>query len=103
MLEPIYRQRNDFPNLVRVLEIEARHAQETERRIALLQEIAAAHEDGSDDPAGAYEALARALAESPVDPETQQRLERLARVLGRQEDLVGALRAHRRQRSATTR
>ena len=29
MLEPVYRQRNDFPNLVRVLEIEARHAQET--------------------------------------------------------------------------
>jgi tetratricopeptide (TPR) repeat protein len=88
MLEPVYRLRNDFPRLIGVLEIEARHAQEAGRRIALLQEIATAFEDGCDDPGSAYGALCRALAESPLDPETERRAERLARVLGRFEDLV---------------
>jgi golgin subfamily B member 1 len=88
MLDPVYRSRSDFPNLIRTLEIQARHAQEIPRRIALLHEIASAYEDGCDDPVQAYEALAAALAENPVDPETQQRIERLARVLERFEDLV---------------
>jgi tetratricopeptide (TPR) repeat protein len=88
MLEPVYRARNDFPNLIRVLEIEARHTQEGGRRIALLHEIASAWEDGCDDPAQAYDAYTRALAENPVDQDTQHRIERLARVLGRHDDLL---------------
>jgi tetratricopeptide (TPR) repeat protein len=88
MLEPVYRSRGDFPNLIRVLEVEARHAQEPLRRIALLQEIAQSYEDGCDDPVSAYEALGRALAESPTDEETQRRIERLGRVLGQQADLM---------------
>ena len=71
-----------------MLEIEARHTQEGGRRVALLHEIASAWEDGCDDPAQAYDALARALAENPVDAETQQRIERLARVLGKHDDLL---------------
>ncbi len=88
MLEPVYRARNDFPNLIRVLEIAARHTQEGARRVALLHEIATAWEDGCDDPAQAYDALTRALAENPVDAETQHRIERLARVLGKHDDLL---------------
>jgi tetratricopeptide (TPR) repeat protein len=88
MLEPVYRSRNDFPNLIRVLEIQARHTQEGGRRVALLHEIATAWEDGCDDPAKAYEALTRSLAENPVDGDTQQRIERLARVLGKHDDLL---------------
>jgi len=83
----------DFAKLVRVLEIQARHALDVRRKIDLLHEIATACEDGLDDPARAYEALGRALAEDPLDPETTRRLERLAKVLGRCDDLVVRYRA----------
>jgi len=88
ILDPVYRARSDFGNLVRVLEIQARHALDMRRKIDLLHEIATACEDGLDDPARAYQALGRALAEDPLDPETTRRLERLAKALGRCDDLV---------------
>jgi tetratricopeptide (TPR) repeat protein len=93
LLEPVYRGRSDFANLVRVLEIQSRHTPDVRRKIELLHEIATAREDGLDDPAGAYEALGRALAEDPVDRETQVRAERLAKLLGRIDDLVARYRA----------
>jgi tetratricopeptide (TPR) repeat protein len=93
LLDPVYRGRGDFANLVRTLEIQSRHTPDVRRRIELLHEIATAREDGMDDPAGAYEALGRALAEDPLDRETQTRLERLAKALGRVDDLVGRFRA----------
>jgi len=93
LLEPVYRGRSDFASLVRVLEIQSRHTPDTRRRIELLHEIATAREDGLDDPAGAYEALGRALAEDPLDQETETRIERLAKVLGRVNDLVARYRA----------
>lgn len=93
LLEPVYRGRSDFANLVRVLEIQSRHTPDMRRKIDLLQEIATAREDGLDDPAGAYEALGRALAEDPLDQETQTRSERLAKVLGQIDDLVARYRA----------
>ena len=88
LLEPVYRGRSDFANLVRVLEIEARHTPDVRRKIELLHEVATAREDGLDDPAAAYEALGRALAEDPLDHETQTRAERLAKALGKVDDLV---------------
>jgi tetratricopeptide (TPR) repeat protein len=88
LLEPVYQNRSDFANLVRVHEIQVRHALDPRKKIALLQEIAASYEDGLDDPHQAYQALARALAENPLEEETQRRVERLARVLGHLEDLV---------------
>ncbi len=93
LLEPVYRGRSDFPSLVRVLEIQARHTPDIRRRIELLQEIASAREDGMDDAAGAYEALGRALAEDPLDHETQSRAARLARLLDKVDDLVARYRA----------
>lgn len=93
MLEPVYRGRSDFANLVRVLEIQSRHTPDMRRKIDLLHEIATAREDGLDDPAGAYEALGRALADDPLDQETQTRSERLAKVLGKIDDLVERYRA----------
>ncbi len=88
MLEPVYRVRADFPNLVRVLEIEVRHAAEPRRKIALLQEIATALEDGCDNPSAAYDALSRALTENPLEEESSKRIERLGRVLSRLPELV---------------
>jgi len=88
LLEPVYRSRGDYPNLVAVLEVIARHFESPEQKIAVLRQIAEAHEMGLDDPEGAYDALARALREDPLHPELQGQIERLARVLGKLEDLV---------------
>src|SRR6185436_3904027 len=88
LLEPVYRARGDFRSLIGVHEIQARHALDPHKKIALLHEISTSYEDGLDDPDKAYEALTRALAENPLDDETQRRIERLARVLGKLEDLV---------------
>ena len=93
LLDPVYRNRSDFANLVRVLEIQARHTPDVGRKILLLHEIGTAQEDGLDDPAGAYEVLGRALAENPLDLETQGRVERLAKALGCVDNLVSRYRA----------
>ena len=93
LLDPVYRGRSDFRNLVRVLEIQARHTPDLRRKIELLHEIATAREDGLDEPVEAYETLGRALAEDPLDSETQARSERLAKALGSVDDLVARYRA----------
>lgn len=92
LLEPVYRARGDFASLVRVIEIQIKHLTDGAQRLARLQEVATCYEDGLDDPMKAYEALSRALGEDPLDAESQRRIERLARVLGRFEDLIGRYR-----------
>jgi len=88
LLEPVYRNRSDFAALVGVYEVQVRHAGSSSEKIALLRQIAEASEVGLDDPEKAYEAYGRALKERPLDEEVQGQAERLARVLGRLEDLV---------------
>jgi tetratricopeptide (TPR) repeat protein len=88
MLEPVYKARSDFANLVRVVEIQIKYTDDARRKLERLHEIATCFEEGLDDPANAYEALARALAEDPLETETQSRIERLARVLGQFPDLI---------------
>jgi len=93
LLDPVYRGRSDFANLVRVIEIQSRHTPDVRRKIELLHEVATAREDGLDDPAGAYLALGQALAEDPLEHETQTRVERLAKALSCVDDLVARYRA----------
>ncbi|MEO8213020.1 MAG: hypothetical protein ABI560_07500, partial [Myxococcales bacterium] len=88
LLEPVYRGRGDYAPLVAVQEVIARHASTPEQKIAMLSQIAEAYEIGLDDPERAYDALGRALREDPLQPEVQGGIERLARALGKLEDLV---------------
>ncbi len=88
LLEPVYKIRGDWPRLIGVFEIEARHAVDPEAKINLLRLIADGYEVGLDDPARAYDALGRALKEDPLNPEVQSTIERLARALGQLPDLV---------------
>lgn len=88
LLEPIYKARGDWPQLIAVYEVEARHAVDPEQKIALYKQIAEGYEIGLDDPARAYEALARALAEDPQNPDVQASVERLARALRKLDDLT---------------
>jgi tetratricopeptide (TPR) repeat protein len=89
LLEPVYKIRGDWPRLIAVYEIQARHAVEPEQKIAYYKQIADGYEVGLDDPEHAYEALGWALREDPQNPEVQTAIERLARALGKLDDLVG--------------
>ncbi|HVX96230.1 MAG TPA: tetratricopeptide repeat protein [Polyangia bacterium] len=93
LLEPYYKVRGDWPNLIGVYEIEARHAVDPETKINLLRLIADGYEVGLDDPMRAYEALGRALKEEPLNVEVQSTIERLGRVLGQFPDLVSRYQA----------
>ncbi len=88
LLEPVYKIRGDWPRLIGVFEIEARHAVDPEAKITLLRLIADGYEVGLDDPGRAYDALGRALKEDPLNVEVQSTIERLARALGLLPDLV---------------
>ena len=57
LLEPIYKIRGDWPRLIGVYEVEARHTVDPEAKIALYKQIAEGYEIGLDDPGHAYEAL----------------------------------------------
>ncbi|MCC7540253.1 MAG: tetratricopeptide repeat protein, partial [Deltaproteobacteria bacterium] len=80
ILEPIYRETNDWQRLVNVYEIQVQHAESAERRVELLHRIAELFELAGDDPTKAFESFARAFNEDSARDDTQQALERLARV-----------------------
>ena len=88
LLEPVYKARGDWPRLIAVYEIEARHAVDPEQKIAFYKQIADGYEVGLDDPEHAYEALGWALREDPQNAEVQGAIERLARALEKLADLV---------------
>ena len=88
LLEPVYKARGDWPRLIAVYEIEARHAVDPEQKIAFYKQIADGYEVGLDDPDHAYEALGWALREDPQNTEVQGAIERLARALEKLGDLV---------------
>lgn len=88
LLEPVYQAQSEWRMLIPVYEVQARHALDPARKIGLLHRVAEGYEVGADDPARAYDALGRALKEDPLNAETQSRIERLARALGKWDDLV---------------
>ena len=88
ILEPLYRGQGDYQKLIGVHEVQVSQAQEPSRKVELLHQIAALHEDAAGDVNAAFDTLARALAVDPSHEETQASLDRLARVTGRFQDLA---------------
>ncbi len=88
ILEPIYKQINDWAKLVFVYEIMVKHSLDPLRKIELLHEIARLYEEGGENGVEAFNTFARALREDPTRDDTQKQLERLARQLERWQDLV---------------
>jgi tetratricopeptide (TPR) repeat protein len=88
ILEPIYRDSNQFEKLIQVHEIQAAHADSAPMRVELLHQIAELYEVALDDYDNAFRSYARALAEDPADLNTQEHLERIARATGAFEQLA---------------
>ncbi len=88
ILEPHYRDANDFEKLIGVHEIQTQHADSAERRVELLHRIAELHEIALDDAPKAFASFARALGEDPSNATTQEQLERLAGQTGDFESLA---------------
>ncbi|MBN2716217.1 MAG: tetratricopeptide repeat protein [Deltaproteobacteria bacterium] len=81
ILEPLYRDRGDWKKLVEVIEIMVEAEETVVRRVELLHEIANLYETVGDNPEKAFETLGRALKEDPELDQTQEELERMARML----------------------
>ncbi|MCA9627067.1 MAG: tetratricopeptide repeat protein [Myxococcales bacterium] len=88
ILEPLYRQQGDFQKLIGVHEVQVRRADDVNRRVELLHQIAELYEDAAGDSNAAFDTLARALAADPAHEFTQEGLDRLARTTGRFTDLA---------------
>jgi tetratricopeptide (TPR) repeat protein len=88
ILEPIYKSGDDWAKLVEMYEIQVRHSMDPVKKIELLHQIGELYEVAGEDGDRAFATYDRALREEPALAETQQRLERLARSLGRWKDLV---------------
>ena len=88
ILEPLYRGSGDWQKLVGVHEVQVRRADDPTRRVELLHQIAALHEDAGGDAATAFATFARALAEEPTSEVTLAGIDRLARITGCYADLA---------------
>jgi tetratricopeptide (TPR) repeat protein len=78
ILEPLYRDAVEVAKLIGIHEIQVRHSASADQKVDLLGRIAELYETQLDDLSNAFRSYARALAEDPGNPNTQEQLERIA-------------------------
>src|SRR5262249_27062003 len=88
LLEPLYRQIGDYQKLIGSHEVQVRRADDPARRVDLLHQISQLYQDAAGDLHSAFATLARALKEDPANDQTQQQIDRVARVTNRFADLA---------------
>ena len=88
ILEPLYEERGDFRKLISVYEVQVRCADDSHRRVELLQRIAELYEDAGSDPNAAFDTFARAMQLDAANDQTQATITRLAQSTGRFSDLA---------------
>ena len=91
VLEAVYANRDEVPELVRVLEIHLEFATQADERRDLLRRVADLRDERLRDDAGALEAFARLLPLDPDDARARQRMLEIARRLGTHERAAGVL------------
>jgi len=91
VLEAVYSNRDEVPELVRVLEIHLEFATQADERRDLLRRMADLRDERLRDDAGALEAFARLLPLDPDDARARQRMLEIARRLGAHERAAGVL------------
>lgn len=93
ILEGVYAERDEVPDLVRVLEIHLEFATQLDERRDLLRRVADLRDERLRDDAGALEAFARLLPIDPEDALGRRRTLDIARRLGAHERAAGVLTA----------
>ena len=78
LLEPVYRQGNQFRQLVEVLEARLTATRGVKERLAILEEIAVIYEESLGQKPLAFMVWCRAFRQAPEDRAIHQRLETLA-------------------------
>jgi len=78
ILEPLYIDREAWPELIEALEVQVDESSEPEQRVELLHRAADLRESRRGDARAAFETIARALGEDPETEETLEELYRLA-------------------------
>ena len=91
ILEPIYEERGDWPELVEVLEVQLEEVLDPGSKVALLTRIADLQENRLHDPAQAFASVARALLADPADAMVREDLARLARMRDAERDRAAIL------------
>src|SRR5262249_33490 len=81
ILEPIYEKLESWSDLVKVHEIQLRHAQGSDRRIGLLMRIGELHATKLGNAPDAFDAFARAFNDDPSRGEVRAELERIGVLL----------------------
>ncbi len=80
IVEPIYEERGDWPELVGVLEVQLEEVHDTGSVVALLSRIAELAENRLHDPSAAFASVSRAVLADPADAPMREELARLARM-----------------------
>ena len=88
ILEPVYRELDDWARLVRVLETRLEGTRDPSDRAQLLKEIGRLREVRAQDPKAAFAAFSAAFAGDPGDGDAREAIERLAAEHGFWDDLV---------------
>ena len=91
VLEAVYAERDEVPELVRVLEIHLEFANAADERRDLLRRVAELRDERLRDDPGALDAFARLLPLDPEDARARQRMLDIARRMGAHRAASGVL------------
>jgi len=93
ILEPLYRARDAWQQLIGVYEIQREHAETAKRQVELLHRIAELQQTRAGSPEETFQSYARAFAVEPSDAKTLAELTRLADAFGLWSELVAVYEA----------
>ncbi|MEI8256704.1 MAG: tetratricopeptide repeat protein, partial [Deltaproteobacteria bacterium] len=88
ILEPLYRELDDWPKLIVVLNVRLEGLEDAVERGMILREIAKLKESRANDVTGSFGAYSSAFAADPGDGDARVEVERLAAKHGLWDDLV---------------
>jgi tetratricopeptide (TPR) repeat protein len=89
-LIPIYTAANNAKALGNVIEVKLAHEQDAAAKLELYREVAALYESKVRDPQRAFDRYLSALEIAPGDPRTGEDIERVAKAIGRWDEVVAA-------------
>jgi tetratricopeptide (TPR) repeat protein len=91
VLEPIYKQREEWTKLIAMYEIEVEFSSERSERLELLKQIAWLYEEKEKEPGLVFHAYSRAFIEDPSQESIIRELERLAKRYGTWDEFIQTL------------